>query len=171
MSQNRGSEVRASWKPGVNVSMRYAYASQIFSKCTLSSVASPICQEGQSERILPDFGSLPDFSSFSRFFPDFSLSFSSPFPSFSRFLTFFFAVKGDTLHAPPSPIAPQNQGSLKGESVVVAILSSRMEQSYCTSGFFRFQARFLTSSAPILTITHYLRTLFHSTRNLTHLPW
>ena len=50
------------------------------------------------------------------------------------------------------------QGSLKGESVVAAILSSRMEQSYCTSGFFRFQARFLTSSAPILTITHYLRT-------------
>ena len=63
------------------------------------------------------------------------------------------------------------QGSLKGESVVAAILSSRMEQSYCTSGFFRFQARFLTSSAPILTITHYLRTLFHPTRNLTHLPW
>ena len=47
------------------------------------------------------------------------------------------------------------QGSLKGESVVAAILLSRMEQSYCTSGFFRFQARFLTSSAPILTITHY----------------
>ena len=63
------------------------------------------------------------------------------------------------------------QGSLKGESVVAAILSSRMEQSYCTSGVFRFQARFLTSSAPILTITHYLRTLFHPTRNLTHLPW
>ena len=62
------------------------------------------------------------------------------------------------------------QGSLKGESVVAAILSSRMEQSYCTSGFFRFQARFLTSSAPILTITHYLRTVFHQTRNLTHLP-
>ena len=53
-----------------------------------------------------------------------------------------------------------NQGSLKGESVVAAILSSRMEQSYCTSGFFRFQARFLTSSAPILTITHYLRMCF-----------
>ena len=53
-----------------------------------------------------------------------------------------------------------SQGSLKGESVVAAILSSRMEQSYCTSGFFRFQARFLTSSAPILTITHYLRVCF-----------
>ena len=52
------------------------------------------------------------------------------------------------------------QGSLKGESVVAAILSSRMEQSYCTSGFFRFQARFLTSSAPILRITHYLRMCF-----------
>ena len=64
-----------------------------------------------------------------------------------------------------------NQGSLKGESVVAAILSSRMEQSYCTSGFFRFQARFLTSSAPMLTITHHLHTLFHPTRNLTHLPW
>ena len=63
-----------------------------------------------------------------------------------------------------------SQGSLKGESVVAAILPSRMEQSYCTSGFFRFQARFLTSSAPILTITHYLRTVFHQTRNLTHLP-
>ena len=54
----------------------------------------------------------------------------------------------------------QHQGSLKGESVVAAILSSRMEQSYCTSGFFRFQARSLTSSAPILTITHYLRVCF-----------
>ena len=43
---------------------------------------------------------------------------------------------------------------------MAAILSSRMEQSYCTSGFFRFQARFLTSSAPILTITHYLRMCF-----------
>ena len=52
------------------------------------------------------------------------------------------------------------QGSLKGESVVAAILSSRMEQSYCTSGFFRFQARFLTSSAPFLTITHYLHMCF-----------
>ena len=52
------------------------------------------------------------------------------------------------------------QGSLKGESVVAAILSSRMEQSYCTSGFFRFPARFLTRSAPILTITHYLRMCF-----------
>ena len=28
------------------------------------------------------------------------------------------------------------QGHLKGESVVVAILLSRMEVSYCTSGFF-----------------------------------
>ena len=43
---------------------------------------------------------------------------------------------------------------------MAAILSSRMEQSYCTSGFFRFQARFLTSSAPIWTITHYLRMCF-----------
>ena len=29
-----------------------------------------------------------------------------------------------------------NQGNLKGESVVAAILPSRMEVSYCTSGFF-----------------------------------
>ena len=29
------------------------------------------------------------------------------------------------------------QGNLKGESVVAAILLSRMEASYCTSGFFR----------------------------------
>ena len=58
------------------------------------------------------------------------------------------------------PTLRKFQGSLKGESVVAAILSSRMEQSYCTSGFFRFQARFLTSSAPILTITHYLRMCF-----------
>ena len=32
------------------------------------------------------------------------------------------------------------QGNLKGESVVVAILLSRMEVSYCTSGFFCSQA-------------------------------
>ena len=31
----------------------------------------------------------------------------------------------------------QKQGNLKGESVVVAILPSCMEVSYCTSGFFR----------------------------------
>ena len=30
-----------------------------------------------------------------------------------------------------------NQGNLKGESVVAAILPSRMEVSYCTSRFFR----------------------------------
>ena len=29
-----------------------------------------------------------------------------------------------------------NQGNLKGESVVAAILESCMEQKYCTSGFF-----------------------------------
>ena len=57
------------------------------------------------------------------------------------------------------------QGSLKGESVVAAILSSRMEQSYCTSGIFRFQARFLTSSA---NFDNYalLAYVFHPTRNL-----
>ena len=31
----------------------------------------------------------------------------------------------------------ENQGNLKGESVVTAILPSRMEVSYGTSGFFR----------------------------------
>ena len=61
---------------------------------------------------------------------------------------------------PRPPAVNEPQGSLKGESVVAAILSSRMEQSYCTSGFFRFQARFLTSSTPILTITHYLHMCF-----------
>ena len=30
----------------------------------------------------------------------------------------------------------KNQGNLKGESVVAAILPPRMEVSYCTSGFF-----------------------------------
>ena len=35
----------------------------------------------------------------------------------------------------------QSQGNLKEESVVVAILLSCMEVSYCTSGFFRSYAR------------------------------
>ena len=35
---------------------------------------------------------------------------------------------------------PSDQGNLKGESVVAAILPSRMEVSYCTSRFFRSQA-------------------------------
>ena len=34
-----------------------------------------------------------------------------------------------------------DQGNLKGESAVVAILPSRMEVSYCTSGFVRSKAR------------------------------
>ena len=72
----------------------------------------------------------------------------------------------EKLYKHPEAICLINQGSLKGESVVAAIVSSRIEQSYCTSGFFRFQARFLTSSAPILTITHYLRMCFFPTRNL-----
>ena len=41
---------------------------------TTSSLASPICQEGQSERNFPVFAFLPPFSSFPRFpplFPDF----------------------------------------------------------------------------------------------------
>ena len=54
-----------------------------------SSVASPICQEGQSERTFPIFAF---FSWFFIFFPDFS-------PIFGKF--FFFAVRGGTL--PPLP--------------------------------------------------------------------
>ena len=42
----------------------------------VSSVASPICQEGQSERTFPIWPILPDFSSFSLIFPDFSSLFS-----------------------------------------------------------------------------------------------
>ena len=52
------------------------------------------------------------------------------------------------------------QRSLKGESVVAAILSSRMEAALLYLRIFRFKARFLTSSAPLLTITHYLRVCF-----------
>ena len=62
-----------------------------------SSVASPICQEGQSKRNFPIFA----FSSrFFLFFPDFS-KFPPIFPLFSRFFGNFFAVRGDTL--PPLP--------------------------------------------------------------------
>ena len=57
-----------------------------------SSVASPICQEGQSERTFPIFA----FSSrFFLCFPDFSLF----FPIFCK----FFAVRGGTL---PPPLTP-----------------------------------------------------------------
>ena len=44
----------------------------------------------------------------------------------ARVFTAVGLVKGVSLH----------QGNLKGESVVVAILPSRMEVSYCTSVFF-----------------------------------
>ena len=51
--------------------------------CPPSSVASSICQEGQSERNFPISAFLPDFSSvFSRFFLIFSLF----FPNFGKFL-------------------------------------------------------------------------------------
>ena len=51
-----------------------------------SSVSSPICQEGQSERNFPDFCFFfPVFSLFSWIFPDFSWF----FPDFSRFWHFF----------------------------------------------------------------------------------
>ena len=44
-----------------------------------------------------------------------------------HFLTCFTPLRGDQYCS---------QGNLKGESVVAAILPSRMEISYCTSGFF-----------------------------------
>ena len=59
---------------------------------TFSSVASPICQEGQSERTFPILA----FSRFSSFLPDFPLF----FPIFGK----FFAVRGATL--PPWPPIP-----------------------------------------------------------------
>ena len=71
-----------------------------FSHRKTSSVASPICQEGQSERTFPILA----FSSrFSLFFSIFT-RFSSLFPSFSLLFPIFdnfFAVKGGTL--PPCP--------------------------------------------------------------------
>ena len=52
-----------------------------FFKTVVSSVANPICQEGQSERNFPIFAFLPDFSSFFPIFPDFFLI----FPDFWHF--------------------------------------------------------------------------------------
>ena len=63
---------------------------QVFHRVFGSSVASSICQEGQSEKT-------PDFSSFPRFRPAFSL-FS---PSFSQFLATFCCQGGG------EPIDPQ----------------------------------------------------------------
>ena len=57
-----------------------------------SSVASPICEEGQSKRIFPILA----FSS--RFFLDFSSLLPDFFPSFPRFLTFFSLSRGGTLY-------------------------------------------------------------------------
>ena len=54
-----------------------------------SSVANPVCQEGQSERTFPIFPFLLDSSSFFTIFPDFPLF----FPIFGK----FFAVRGGTL--------------------------------------------------------------------------
>ena len=69
-----------------------------------SSVASRICQEGQSERTFPILASFPRFflfspifSSFSQFFFLFFLSSPDFFPIFDN----FFTVKGGTL--PPCP--------------------------------------------------------------------
>ena len=50
-----------------------------------SSVASPICQEGQSERTAPILPFLPDFFPFSPIFPDFLLF----FPLFHNFWQIF----------------------------------------------------------------------------------
>ena len=59
-----------------------------------SSIASP-CQEGQNERTFPIFA-------FSSAFFLFILIFSWFFPSFSRFLTFFFCCQGGY----SAPLAP-----------------------------------------------------------------
>ena len=70
-----------------------------------SSIASPIYKEGQSERTFPNSAFLPNFSSFSRFFPRF-------FPSFSQFSPIFdnfFAVKGGTIQATPLAV-PEGGG-------------------------------------------------------------
>ena len=56
-----------------------------------SSVASPIYQEGQRERIFPIFPRFPSFSSFFSFFP--------------LFLAFFFAIKKGTLPPLDPPVA------------------------------------------------------------------
>ena len=61
----------------------------LLSVALTSSVASPICQEGQSERILPIFAFSSHFSSCSRFF----LIFPS-FPDFSRYLANFSLSRG-----------------------------------------------------------------------------
>ena len=69
-----------------------------------SSVASPICQEGQSERIFPMFA----FSCrFFLFFPDF-------FPLFPDFWHFF-AVRGDTLPPVPPVATPLVKTSPKSQ--------------------------------------------------------
>ena len=57
-----------------------------------SSVASPICQEGQSERTFPIFPIFPDFFPL---FPDF-------LPLFSNFWQFFRCQEGHSAPNPPS---------------------------------------------------------------------
>ena len=65
-----------------------------------SSIASPICQEGQSERTFPILAFSSDFSSFSQFLPNFPLFFPI-FPLFPDFWQFFHC-QGGTL--PPLPL-------------------------------------------------------------------
>ena len=65
-----------------------------------SSVASPICQAGQSERIFLFLSFLPDFSSFSWFLSLFFPIFPLFFPIFGK----FFAVRG-TLCCLDMPVA------------------------------------------------------------------
>ena len=84
--------------------------------CWFSSVASPICQEGQSERNFPIFAFSSRFFLFFPIFPDFSWIFPDFFPIFSDFFPIFqipgfspifgnfIAVRGDTL---PPPLPPQ----------------------------------------------------------------
>ena len=66
-----------------------------------SSVASPICQEGQSERTFPIFAFSSQFFLFFPNFPDFFLNFGN-----------FFAVRDGTLPPPCHPIGYATGGVL-----------------------------------------------------------
>ena len=87
-----------------------------------STVASPICQEGQSERTFPIC---------SLFFPIFSFfpTFSSLFSNFGHF--FFFAVREDTLpHLDPVVATPLNVMILWGTSPVFPLRFLSLGQFY-----------------------------------------
>ena len=73
---------------------------------SISSISSPICQEGQSERNFPIFAFSSRFVLFFPFFPSFS-HFSLFSPSFSQFWAIF-CCQGGTLPSltPPPPPPP-----------------------------------------------------------------